>query len=88
MAQVHRHPTNQCIVWYVVDTLTPPISADGLMVYNGYIAAPFGKEERGTSPLPYPMEPTTSLTNNDEHLILPTPNDPIIFRNNSVMEIA
>ena len=88
MAPVYRLSTNQCTVWYVVDTLTPLISTDGFMVYNRHSAAPFGKEERGTSPLTHPMVTPTILNTNDEHLILSTPNDPIIFCNDSVMEIA
>ena len=58
------------------------------MVYNGYIEAPFEKEERGTFPLPHPMAPPISHTNNDEHLIVSTYNDSIMFRNDCVMEIA
>ena len=88
MAPVHRRLTSQCAFWYVVDTLTPLISTYGFMVYSGHIKAPFGKEERGTPPLPHPMTPSTSLTTNDKRLILSTLNDPIMFRNDSVMEIS
>ena len=34
------------------------------------------------------MAPPTSLTTNDEHLIVSTPNDPIMFRNDYIMAIA
>ena len=34
------------------------------------------------------LRPPTSLTTNNAYLILSTPNDPIIFRNYSVMKIA
>ena len=75
-------------MWYVVDVLTPMISTDGFTVYNLHGEKLFGIEEMKTSSFPHPSALYISLTANDENLIVPTPNDSIMFNNNTITEIA